>query len=81
MPGVLDRVPPFWRDLIVAVAPGALAWAGADLVPALNDRSPALAWGAGVVVAAAVKVFTPVTTAYGLTRWSRRPTTPAGGPQ
>jgi hypothetical protein len=63
---MLDRVPPMLRDLLIALAPALLGWAGTSLVPMLNGINPLYASLAGVVISTAVVYFTKLSTQYGI---------------
>lgn len=66
MTGVLDKLPPFIRHLVIAVLPVLLAWVASDVIPTLQGKE-GLAGLLAVVLGAALAVLTPwVTTQYGV---------------
>jgi uncharacterized membrane protein YeaQ/YmgE (transglycosylase-associated protein family) len=63
--GLIDRVPPILRHLILLVVPALLAWLASDVVPALSGQGGWLAVVAGLL-GQLLLVVTPLTRQYGV---------------
>ena len=62
---MLDRIPAFWRHLIIGLASALLAWAASDLLPSLNAKG-GLAALIGTVVTMLIAYLSPVVRQYGV---------------
>jgi hypothetical protein len=62
---LLDRLPPWARDLVVAVAPGIIGWVASDVVPALRDQGGAAAVAAAVLASLVYTMTRIFTEQYG----------------
>jgi hypothetical protein len=59
---MLDRLPPVWRHLLIALVPALLAWAATDLIPSLPPGAAAVL---APLVSVLVLIVTPLTRQYG----------------
>lgn len=75
MPGWIDRLPTWLRDLLLMLVASIMAWVGSDVVPILEHKGGAAAVLASVVVLV-VNALTPITRAYTLSGEQRRQGTP-----
>lgn len=70
---MLDRLPTSVRDLLVAVLPVLLAWAGTDVLPILEGWNPLVAVAAAAVLTYITNWVTTWTRAYGVGATDNRP--------
>jgi hypothetical protein len=65
---LLDRLPAWARDLVVAVVPPLLGWVASDVIPALHPHTPLAVLACAVLAQAVYALTTIFTTAYGVRR-------------